>query len=90
MKRIQSDAQDEAMTPQSEAAPEVQPLRVWAEKAGHLPEAFAGDKMRPVRFNRKSWLPRAVCARLALTPDSLIEETTYLSAVADVSAVGAR
>ena len=72
------------------ATPEVQPLRAWAEKAGHLPETFEGDKMRPVRFNRKSWLPRAVCARLKLTLDSPIAETTYLDAVAAVSAVDAR
>jgi hypothetical protein len=90
MNDVEPDTQDEAMTPQPEAPSEVQPLRVWAEKAGHLPETFEGDKMRPVHFNRKSWLPRAVCARLALTLDSPIEETTYLNAVADVSAVDAR
>ena len=78
----------ETATPQPE--PELQPLSVWAEKAGHLPESFQGDKMRPRRFNRKSWLVRAVCARLKLTLDSPIEEQTYLDAVAAVSAVGAR
>jgi hypothetical protein len=74
----------------SSGVPELQPLRVWAEKAGHLPEAFAGDRMRPVRFNRKAWLPRAVCARFGLTPDSPIEERTYSEAVAAVSAVSIR
>jgi hypothetical protein len=79
-----------SQSPEPEAATEVQPLRVWAEKAGHLPEALPGNRMRPMRFNRKSWLPRAVCARLNLTLDSTISETTYLDAVADASAVGAR
>ena len=82
--------QEPPIQPEAAPAPETQPLRVWAEKAGHLPETLAGDKMRPVRFNRKSWLPRAVCARLKLTIESPIEEQTYLDAVAAVSAVDAR
>jgi hypothetical protein len=86
MTDVQLESQDEAKT----QSPEMQPLRVWAEKAGHLPETFEGDKMRPVRFNRKSWLMRAVCAHLNLTLDSPIEETIYANAVAAVSAVDAR
>lgn len=70
--------------------PEVQPLRVWAEKAGHLPESFEGDKMRPVRNNRKAWIVRAVCAQLRLDLDSPIVETKYLEAAAAIVAVDAR
>jgi hypothetical protein len=78
-----------------ESAPDVQvvetqPVRVWAEKAGHLPEALPGTRLKPARFNRKSWLARAACARLGLTLDALTDEGTYLDAVAAVLAVGAR
>lgn len=71
-------------------APAVQPLRVWAEAAGHLPETFEGNKMKPQIYNRKSWLPKAICARLKLTLDSPITERTYSDAVAAVAAVSAR
>ena len=87
---VQPKTQEESETPHPVVASELQPMRVWAEKAGHLPETFEGNKMRPVRFNRGSWLPREVCARLQLTLDSPIDETTYLNAVAELSAVGAR
>lgn len=73
-----------------EQAAEQQPLRVWAEKAGHLPETAPGDRMRPVRHNRKTWIVRAVCARLKLTLDDSIDERTYLDAAAAVAAVDAR
>lgn len=74
----------------TQAQPEKQALRVWAEKAGHLPELFEGDKMRPARFNRKSWMVKAVCLQQGLTLDSEIDERTYNEAVAALSAVEAR
>jgi hypothetical protein len=76
--------------PVVEAAPAQQPLRVWATNAGHLPESFPGDKMRPVRNNRKAWIARAVCGALKLTPDDSIDEKTYLAAAAQVAAADAR
>lgn len=75
---------------ETQAQPEKQALRVWAEKAGHLPELFEGDKMKPAKFNRKSWMVKAVCLNQRLTLDSEIDERTYLDAVAALSAVGAR
>lgn len=69
---------------------EKQPLRVWAEKAGHLPAIFEGDSMHPVRFNRQSWKVNAICLQQKLTRDSEIDERTYLEAVAALSAVDAR
>jgi|WetSurMetagenome_2_1015567.scaffolds.fasta_scaffold965816_2 hypothetical protein len=72
------------------AEPPVKPVREWAVKAGHFPETLPGTRLRPVRFNRKRWIPLAVCARLGLTLDSLIDERTYSDAVAAVLAVGAR
>ena len=79
----------EALNDKSEASAQ-QPLRVWATKAGHLPESFPGDKMRPVRNNRKAWIARAVCGALKLTPDDSIDEKTYLAAAAQVAAADAR
>jgi hypothetical protein len=76
--------------PATEPVLELQPMRAWAEKAGHLPESLPGDRMHPVQFNRQAWLPRAACAHLKLTLDSPIDERTYLDAVAAVSAVAAR
>jgi len=86
------DIQEQTPEVSTQAAPavEVQSLRAWAEKAGHLPETFPGDKMRPVRNNRKAWIARAVCARLKLTLDDSIDERTYLDAAATVAAADAR
>ena len=86
------DVRDQKPEVAAQAAPavEVQPLRTWAEKAGHLPETFPGDKMRPVRNNRQAWIARAVCARLKLTLDDSIDERTYLDAAAAVAAADAR
>jgi len=80
----------ESSTEAPASSSERQPVRAWAEKSGHLPEALPGTRMRPARFNRKSWLMRAACAHLKLTLDDLTDERTYLDAVAAVSAVGAR
>lgn len=81
---------DEHQEEAQQEQPEKQALRVWAEKAGHLPETFEGDRIRPVRHNRKAWVFSAVCARLRLTSDSEIDEKTYLDAAAAVAAVDAR
>jgi len=70
--------------------PPVAAVRVWATKAGHLPETFAGDRMRPVKFNRQSWKVQAVCLHHRWSLDSEISETTYNEAVAALSAVDAR
>lgn len=86
------DIQDQTPEVVAQVAPAVerQPMHVWAEKAGHLPETFPGDKLRPVRNNRKAWIARAVCARLKLTLDDSIDERTYLDAAAAVAAANAR
>jgi hypothetical protein len=81
------------MAKQEIAAEEQAPVaavRVWATKAGHLPETFPGNRLRPVRFNRESWKVQAVCLHRRWSLDSEISETTYNEAVAALSAVDAR
>ena len=80
----------EAVETAPEVAIEKQAVRIWAEKAGHLPESFPGDRMRPSYFNRTAWLARAVCLRLKLTLDDPIDERTYLDTVAELSAAETR
>ena len=77
-------------TPEPVVTPETAPLRAWAEKAGHLPESFPGDRIHPVKHNLKAWIPRVVCALYKLDLDSPITEQTYNDAAADVANAEAR
>ena len=77
-------------TPEPEIKPETAPLRVWAEKAGHLPEQLPGDRIHPVKHNLNAWIPRVVCALHKLDLDSQITEQTYNDAAAAVAKAEAR
>lgn len=75
---------------EAEEQPTLAAVRVWATKAGHLPETFPGNRLRPVRFNRESWKVQAACLHRRWSLDSEISETNYNEAVAALSAVDAR
>ena len=77
-------------TTEPETQPDTAPLRVWAEKAGHLPEQLKGDRIHPRRHNLQSWIPRAVCALHKMDLDSPITEQTYNDAAAAVAKAEAR
>ena len=77
-------------TPAPESKPETAPLRVWAEKAGHLPEQLPGDRLHPSKHNLLAWIPRVVCQLNRLDFDSQITEQTYNDAAAAVAKAEAR